>query len=217
MARLSARMATASLLVAVSLGACGDRGADPRLVQACFDAYKSAAIRSDGAAAEECVSPMIVELFSSFREMALDADRATLDEMPVFRKLQVLLLRHEVDRDRLDAMNGADAFRLAFERGWIGDASWVAGADLGDIVIEGEVALAEIFEDGVPTEEHVQFRQVAGVWRIDLGATLEAADRWEKARLNETGLSENRYMFKRVEHLTGRPVDDHIWAGPGAR
>lgn len=205
------RAAAAATVLVAMIGACA-RPQKPDLggVRACFQVYKEASLRGDGRAAAGAVSSVIFDLFESLRDVAMIGDRETVDGLPIFRKLLVVLFRHDLPDDKLEAMSGDELFQLAFERGWIGDATWLAGADLGEIIAEGDTAVATITEEGAPTEDHIQFIREEGIWKLDLAVTLSAADRFEKSQMNTLGWPENRYLFDRVARITGRPVSDTI-------
>ena len=191
----------------------GREANDAQAVRAAFEAYRRALMDEDGDAAADRVTAETLEDFQQYRDWALTAREGGVRALSLSERMQVLLLRHRIQPEALERMDGRAAFVHAVDHGWVGK-SGVVRIELHDITLRGARAMAVVGVDGTPSSERMHFRKQGGRWRVHLGPVMEAADRVLEQLAAQRGMTEDEFIFWMVTTLSGEPVTEAIWDPP---
>lgn len=198
-------------LLALPLPAAADTPAE---VRETFLTYKTAVILSDGAGAAEVVSSGSHDHFRSLAEQALTFDRSALLQVELTERLYTLLLRVTLKPTDLDGMSGSELVAFTIDRGWIG-RNGAPRLEIGTSVIEGDSASAAILRpDGEESPYDLQFVRQQGEWRLDLVALMELIHVAFQNEQKNSGLSEDEFVMRMIEHGTNQTVGPEIWDPP---
>jgi hypothetical protein len=186
--------------------------ADVAGVKAAHEKYRQALLAKDGAAAAAAVDRETVAYYGRMRELALDADAATVKKQSVVDKLMILRLRQQVGRAAIEGMDGAKLLAYGVEKGWI-DSSSVQQAELGAVTVEGDSAAAELKLGGrvAPPEYSWRFKREGGVWRVSLMPLLRMAEPAIQQAVKQSGLDDDAFVLAILEKVSGQPVPETVW------
>jgi hypothetical protein len=204
-----------SLLVFAVLALPLPAAAQPAVeVRETFLTYKTAVILSDGAGAAAVVSSDSHTYFRSLAEQALTFDHADLQQIALTERLYTLLLRTALQPNLLDSMSGSELVAFTIDRGWIG-RNGAPRLEIGTSVIEGDSASAAILRpDGEESPYDLQFVRQQGEWRLDLVALMELIHVAFQSEQEKSGLSEDEFVMRMIEHGTKQTVGPEIWDPP---
>jgi len=208
------------LLIAAALGVAlvsVDTGAtagadDAAAVKAAFKTYQAALLKKDGARAAAGVDRGTIDYFQRMRDLAVAGKASELQKAPIMDKLMVVRIRHQVPAAEVKRMNGAGLFAYGVVQGWIGKE--VANVEVGAIEVKGDRASAALMVGNKVSPTRMGLRREAGAWRVDLTSVFATANTGFKKAQEESGMSEDNFIFKIVETLSGEPVPPTIWNPP---
>lgn len=204
--------AAAMLALALAPLATAAASDDAAPVKAAFKTYQSALLKQDGAAAAAIVDRGTVDYYQRTRDLAVSGKPDHVKKLPVLDKLIVLRMRLQVPLAQLKAMDGKRALAFGVTQGWIG--SEVAKAEAGAIEITGDRASLTFVVGGKPTPVKLGLRREAGGWRVDLVSLFRLSDAVIRKRQEDSGKSEDDFIFALLEQLAGKPVPPTIWNPP---
>lgn len=211
------RIGSVCLVAAVWLATSGMAVAqeDRAAVDKAFEAYRTAILASDGAAALDAVDATTVAYYQEMLSLALEADSATVARRPMLDQLMVLAMRVRVPVDSLRAMDGASAFVYGVDQGWIGRES-VQRLDLGGVMVTGDRATASV-RSGETAVSKLRFGFVreAGRWRFDLTSFLGAMSSMLAILAEEQGMTEAVLLSTLLEAAIEAPVPSDAWMPVG--
>ena len=183
-------------------------------VKESFLTYKTAILEADGAAAAKVVTQNSRAYFRSLAEQALTLDRAGLHEIHLTDRLYAMLLRHNLDRTQLQQMSGGQVVSYAVDHGWIG-RNGVSQLRLGHYEVEGDHASGTILRpDGLKSSFKMEFVKEGGRWLLDLVALMDLTRTAFEFAVQQSGLSEDEFVFLMLEQGTGRKPGPEIWNPP---
>jgi hypothetical protein len=175
-----------------------------------FEAYRTSLLNQDGKGAAECVSPDTVKLYQDYRDWAVSGDEATVKNLSMINRMQVLLVRHRIESKALKAMDGIAVFGHAVEQNWIGK-NGVVRAGLDDVAVRVPRATAKVTNAGKATAEVFHFVKDGERWTFDLVPTIKASDQALQQAARTKGVTEDEFIFSVITSLSGRKVTDAIW------
>lgn len=224
---LRAIAAKTALLVVVSLALSACPGIDeaarpPREhgvaqdwaeIRETFAAYKEAVIERDGETAGSLVSTDTLNHYEDMRRLAATAGPAQIQSQSFINRLLITRMRLEIPQARLRSMDGRETFAFGITQGWTSDAS-LSRQELGRISVEGDVANAAQ-TGGTPSS--YDFHREDGSWRLDLMAIIASSNMVFQEVVEQSGQSENEYLFTLLESVTGRRVSKSIWERPNRK
>jgi hypothetical protein len=183
-------------------------------VKESFLTYKTAILEADGAAAANVVTQNSHEYFRGLAEQALTLDRAGLHEIHLTDRLYAMLLRHNLDRTRLQQMSGGQVVSYAVDHGWIG-RNGASQLRLGHYEVEGDHASGTILRsDGLKSSFKMEFVREDGRWLLDLVALMKLTRTAFEFAVQQSGLSEDEFVLLMLEQGTGRKPGPEIWNPP---
>jgi hypothetical protein len=109
-------------------------------------------------------------------------------------------------------MNSSGLFVYSVVHGLIGKD--VTSADLGMIEVKGDRASGVLSAGGKTLPTRMELKREAGAWRIDLVSLFPPVNAALKKAREESGLSENDFILKFAETISGKPVPGTIWNPP---
>ena len=183
-------------------------------VKESFKAYKAAILASDGEAAAQVVTQSSRDYFRRLADQALNLDRDGLHKIYLSDRLYALLLRHSLQRARLESMSGREVVSYAVDEGWIGKEG-AEQLQLGNYQVDGDHAAGTILRpDGGETTFKMEFVREGGRWRLDLVALMDLTRTAFEYSVRQSGLSEDEFVMLMLEYSTGRKPDPGIWSPP---
>jgi type II secretory pathway component PulC len=146
--------------------------------------------------------------YPRMRRLALHADAAELQGLPVVDQLQVLFLRGMLEPKELEAMSEPRLLLFALEQGFIG-ANLRSKDELREVVVGSEDARGRLYKFGLdarPERGFQYFVREDGTWRVDLRGELERLRSDFDAFAARSGLSESEAAFFILEMRLMRKV-----------
>ncbi len=198
-------LATVALSAFISFG----QTESDRVIQ-CFENYKKAILQGQGSEAIKYVDKTTVDYYGTELNLALSGDSATIDQLSLIDKLTVFIARHKMDPAVLKKMNGRDFFIYAVDKGMIGKNS-VATTEVVNVSVDGNSASGQMSANGVKTPLAFNFKKEDNQWRVDLTSIFPQTNLALRKALTQQGMSDNDFIFKTLENLTGRAVTGKIW------
>jgi hypothetical protein len=198
------------LPLAVLLCGCSNDKADKEAIQKVFDNYKTAILAGDGNAAAASVTQETLDQYQKYVDWALHADRATVQSLSVLDKMQVLMMRHRIPRDKWQGMTGEKVFVYAVNNNWIGKDQ-VQAAELGEINLFVFQASADAIMNKRKTRSRFFFLKEKGAWKYDLMRLMQGFDAALKSEIKRIRMSPDQFIFNALEHANGTKPTDSIW------
>jgi hypothetical protein len=182
-------------------------------VRSTFERYRQAMLAADGAAVPPLVSPGTIDYYGEMARLAAHGGRDEIGARPIADRLTIARLRVIRSHDQLAALDGAGLLRLGVDEGFI-DAASVRDIQLGDIRFDGARADAQLIIGNEPGPVTFSFVRAGSEWLFDLVPTLVLANDVFAAQARDEGLSEDDFVFRTVELVTGTTVDGSIFDSP---
>ena len=192
------------------LTGCTKPSLDAMEIQCTFDAYKSAILSMDGSASVDQIAQRTLNEYQKYIDWCLHADRRTLQNLSTINKMQVFLIKHRIPVDELKEMTGEKAFIYAVDHDWIGKKGTIV-TTINDIQVSGSRATTATLSNKKKTPMRFHFTKEEGAWKLDLTQTLRDTDAVLKAQIEQAGISEDDYIFRIIEMISGRKVLNSIW------
>jgi hypothetical protein len=144
------------------------------------------------------------------RLLALDGERDVVAALPPGRRLLVLGLRHAAPRFLHADGSPEELARNALQAG-LADPASLANVDLADVVVQGDRASGNFYVMGLPAGFRVGFMREDARWKLDLAATLDAANRPIAQAAQASGSSEDAVIAGLLTAASGRRPTTQIW------
>ncbi len=200
-----------------ALGPAAAQGVgEERAVRQTFDDYRNALQDRQGDIAGFLVTPETLAFYAAAAKAAVHATPEELADLPLVQQLLALRLRQAVPGGKLKDMTPEEIVGLSVYQGLV-DAQGLRGLRLGDIRIDGDVALApQVDPWGRDIGVTWRFRKTQGTWRVDLRPTLMAANALLVAMKRERGTSDRRFLLDLVRASSGLRTDESLFVPPAA-
>ena len=183
-------------------------------VKQSFLAYKTAILTSDGDAAADVVTQESRDYFRKLADQALTLDRDGMSQIHLSDRLYAMLLRHNLDRARLEGMTGGEVVSYAVGEGWIGREG-ATQLELGNYQVDGDAASGTILRpDGDETTFKMEFVKQDDRWLLDLVALMQLTRAAFEYAVQQSGLPEDDFVLLMLEQGTGRKPGPDIWNPP---
>lgn len=164
----------------------------------------------DGERAVPFLDRSTIDYYQRLRDHAMRTSRDELQQLRTIDLMTVLLVRHEMTREEVEAMDGRALIVHGVDRGWIGREG-VINLSVGEVTVSGDAATAKILVRGKPTPLRYQFRKEDGSWRLDLHAYMPVAETAFQSLIEESGEESDAFVLRLIAITSGRKADDDIW------
>lgn len=210
------------------LAACGDDGAKVKSpdsldellgrkpyqsedsVRAVYDNYKSAILNDRGEEAVEFVDSRTIAYYDKIIELVKTADSSKLETLSLLDKFMVLIVRYRTSKEDILAFDGNELLIYAINSGMVGKSS-VANNTVGEVTIVDEFATGEFVSNGQKSPFDFHFYYEGGRWKLDLTSIFAVSDTAFKQVIEQSGMSENEFLFTTMESLGDTRVSSEIW------
>ncbi len=182
---------------------------EPSAVKEAFAKYKEEILAGKGDEAVAYLDNTTVVYYEQILDMALHATPDELEKQPMIDRMNIYTARHRVAVERMKTMTGRDFLIYAIDNGMIGKNS-VMVISIGDVSIEGTSAKGQALANGTPTPMYFTFNKEDGAWKVDLTSIFPTTNEALKKVVASSGLTEDEFIFKALEMVSGSPVSDEI-------
>jgi hypothetical protein len=183
---------------------------EEELVKKAFDNYKSAILNDNAEEALRNVDSRTVNYYTQILNQVKNSDSLGINSMSVIDKITILSIRARATREEILNMQGSELFIYAIKNGMVGKNS-VINNSVGDISIDSSFAKGQLLVKGNKTPLYFHFYKEQNTWRLDITSLFQASNGAFKAMIEESGESENDYLFTILEALTGKRPNSNIW------
>jgi hypothetical protein len=187
------------------------RPSEEEAVRKTFHAYKSAIMNDDGEAAYGLVDQNTRDWYSTTLDRVLTWDREQIMTLGVLDRMQVILIRHRIPKQDLLQMTAKQLIVHAVNQGWVGKNS-ASGIEVGAIDVQGDFATGVVRSNGIESPLRFHFYKEEGGWRLDLTEMIKWGEAAFIQQIEQSGETENDFIFRLTRIVTGKPVDETIWA-----
>lgn len=179
-------------------------------VQKAFLAYKTALLNEAGEAAFEQVDSLTVAYYGQVLDWVRNADSTQVGALDLMDRFMVFLVRHRTEREQVLSFDAKAMFIYAVESGMVGKES-VAANEMGAVTIQGKLAQAPLVVGGQALPLNYTFYKEGGQWKLNLTSLMDLSRDYFKKMAEESGKSENDFLFLLLKIVSGREVEAAIW------
>jgi hypothetical protein len=180
------------------------------LVKKTFSSYKKSILEGKGSEAAKWVDGKTLAYYESMLKISLYSDSSEVQKLGLMDKLIVLSVRHRIPKSELAGMTGKDFFSYSVDKGMVGKNS-VMTLEIGEVKVSDNFANGEVLANGQKAPLFFQFNKEEGQWKLDLTSLFPATTAALKKVLTDNGMTENDFVFKSLEMITGKPVGNVVW------
>ncbi len=183
---------------------------EEKLVKKSFDRYKSAILNDKGKEAATYVDSRTINYYGEILELVKTADSLKVEALPIIDKFIVFAVRHRTSRQDILNFDGKALLVFAIKSGMVGKNS-VANISIGDVIIDNDFAKGQFISNGQKAPIYFHFYKEDGLWKIDLTSLFPVSGEAFQKIVDESGESQNDYLFSLLEMLTGKKPGAEIW------
>lgn len=187
----------------------GSQNKEGAAVKEAFENYKKEILAGKGKEAAGYLDKTTVVYYEQILDLALHATGDELDEKSMIDRLNVYTARHRVAVELLKKMSGRDFLVYAIDNGMIGKNS-VKTVAIGEVSVDGTTARGQAVANGTPTPMYFSFNKEDGAWKIDITSIFPTTVMALEKVVTESGMSEDEFIFRAIEMVSGSPVSDDI-------
>jgi hypothetical protein len=199
-----------SLVVAILESPAQARPSDAAQVRQSFARFVAALAARDEDAGLRMLSMASFSEWEHDRELALHGMRAEVAAQPPGRRLVVMALRHHAPKFLSRDGSSRELVGYALGSG-IADRKSLAMIELGDVVVKGDRAGGQLFASGLPSGFRADFVREDGAWKLDLGASIDAAGRVVTRAAKAADASEDSVIAGLLMVSSGARPTTRIW------
>jgi hypothetical protein len=198
------------LLLGISATSYGQQSDDSQLIKNTFSNYKKSVLEGNGTEAAKWVDSKTLTYYSKMLQAAVYADSAEVQNLELLDKLIVLSARHRVPKSEILNMQHNDFFVYSIDKGMISKGT-VLTVEIGEVNVDGVAANGKLISDGQVSPLFFQFAKEEGQWKLNITSLFPVSNAGLKKRISDNEMTEDEFIFKTLERLTGRPVGKEIW------
>jgi hypothetical protein len=181
-----------------------------KAVKASFDNYKQAILNDKGEEAVQYVDSRTINYYGDVLEKVRSADSATVNRLDLLDKVMVFSVRHRATKEDILSFDGKGLLVYAIKSGMVGKNS-VVNSSIGDVTVEGTFAKGQYVSNGQKAPFNFDFYKEDNAWKVDLTSIFPTTNIVFRKLVEESGQTENEFLFSILERLTGRRPGDEIW------
>lgn len=203
------------LLLILLVLAYGCTTPETRRIHQTFDTYMQAIQDDQGVLAYSLIDRKTRKYWDELCYKVVYAEKKDFVEFGLFDRIQVVLARLNIPDTHLIGMNGQALFEYAVNQGWVKNDS-MQTLGLGEIGINGDFASGNaIARPETSSLYRFHFYKESEAWKIDLTELLKMAEAVLTHYQEESGTTEEDFIFEIVHIITGKPVDpETIYIAP---
>jgi len=199
-----------ALMLAIALAAgCSGEPKPAQQITELFNEFRTAISNRDGFAAVGLVTSKSLQKYEEYRDLALNADEATLRELPPADLLQTLLLRHRFTAEQLEQTTGPQLLASQIESGFYGNS--LESIQLGNVAVKDDMAHAAAYIDGAPTMTRYLFWLEDGSWKLDLASLAKKSNLDLTTIAEQEGRTTTEQAIQVYTEITGEEVPPDLW------
>jgi hypothetical protein len=202
--------ATTLLFLLVSSISAFTQKSEVKAVKASFDNYKQAILNDKGEEAVQYVDSRTINYYGDVLEKVRSADSATVNRLDLLDKVMVFSVRHRATKEDILSFDGKGLLVYAIKSGMVGKNS-VVNSSIGDVTVEGTFAKGQYVSNGQKAPFNFDFYKEDNAWKVDLTSIFSTTNIAFRKLVEESGQTENEFLFSILERLTGRRPGDEIW------
>jgi hypothetical protein len=202
--------ATTLLFLLVSSISAYTQKSEVKAVTASFDNYKQAILNDKGEEAVQYVDSRTINYYGDVLEKVRSADSATVNRLDLLDKVMVFSVRHRATKEDILSFDGKGLLVYAIKSGMVGKNS-VVNSSIGDVTVEGTFAKGQYVSNGQKAPFNFDFYKEDNAWKVDLTSIFSTTNIAFRKLVEESGQTENEFLFSILERLTGRRPGDEIW------
>jgi hypothetical protein len=199
-----------SLLVALLQVPAQAAPSDSAQIKKNFAQFLTALAARDAAASSSAVSSASSGEWQRDRALALRGTRDEVAAQSPGRRLVIFGLRHHAPTFLSREGSPQELLRNALGSG-LTDPKTLAMIELGDVAVQGDRASGQLFASGLPSGFRAGFVREDGVWKLDLGATIEAAGRVVTKAAKASDATEDSVIAGLLMVTSGQRPTSQIW------
>jgi hypothetical protein len=199
---------TLLFLLVLSISAFTQKS-EVKAVKASFDNYKQAILNDKGEEAVQYVDSRTINYYGDVLEKVRSADSATVNRLDLLDKVMVFSVRHRATKEDILSFDGKGLLVYAIKSGMVGKNS-VVNSSIGDVTVEGTFAKGQYVSNGQKAPFNFDFYKEDNAWKVDLTSIFSTTNIAFRKLVEESGQTENEFLFSILERLTGRRPGDEI-------
>ena len=181
-----------------------------KAVKASFDNYKQAILNDRGEEAVQYVDSRTIKYYGEVLDKVKHADSATVNALALMDKVMVFSVRHRTTKEDIMSFDGKSLLVYAIRSGMVGKNS-VVNSSIGEVTIEGTFAKGQYVSNGQKAPFNFSFYKEDNGWKVDLTSVFPTTNMVFRKLVDESGQTENDFLFSILETLTGKRPGDEIW------
>lgn len=189
---------------------CNAQAKEKKLVKKAFEDYKHAILTDKGTLAVTFVDSRTIQYYSNILKNVKSSDSAIVSSLPLMDKIMVFSIRHRATNEEIKSFDGKSLLIYAINKGMVGKNS-VTSNTIGDVVVDGNFAKGQLINNGQEMPIYFHFYKEDEKWKVDLTSVFAIANQAMKQMINNSGQSENEYVFELLEIITNKKPGREIW------
>lgn len=182
-------------------------------IRKAFDGYRNALQNGDGKTAAGWISKSTVEHYDELAALAATGGPEEIGERGPTDRMTVALLRHDLAPEEIGSLNGTALFTYAVEQDVIDDST-IASAELDEVTISGDRAVATVKGDNAEQKAQLTFIRESDSWRLDLMSMMEVSDKAIAELAKQRGVDEDELVLQLASAAAGTTVEKAIFERP---
>ncbi|SHH64086.1 hypothetical protein SAMN04488109_4775 [Chryseolinea serpens] len=179
-------------------------------VKASFDNYKAAILNDQGEQAVKHIDGRTIKYYDNILEEVKMFDSAKVESLSLLDKMMVFSIRHRASKAEILSFDGSKLFVYAIQKGMVGKNS-VVNSMIGEVTISGTFAKGQLVVNDKKVPIYFHFYKEQGQWKVDLTSIFPVASVAFKKAVDNSGQSEDDFLFSLLEMLTGKKPGPEIW------
>ena len=183
---------------------------DKKQIHDCFYSYKRAILEDKGDEAFQCLDKRTRDYYAKILQLVKTANRDEVEQLPLMDKMQILIMRNNVPKSELLSMTGDELLIYAINHGMVGK-NGTSNLEAGPITVEGDFGKMEIVVREKNSGLTYHFYKEDGQWKLDLTSSFSMAKVAMNTVIQQSGQSENDFIFNMIRLTSRTKPNDDIW------